>query len=294
MEVTILDGGMGGEISRRLDGAGQGLWSAKALVEAPDLVVDIHNEFIQAGAQVIITNTYSTIPHYLAKEGMADQYIELTRLGGELARRAADASDKEVRVAGALPPLNESYRPDLVPDAAKATPIYENIVKTLNPYVDLYICETMSSAIEARTAAQAARHFGNNKPVYVAWTLNETPGSGLRSGETVTTAYNALEGLSVDAYLFNCTTPEAIAASLSELTGLTDKPVGAYANRVGEVLEGWTLDNEVPTIRRTDLGEEYFADMGLKCVELGATIVGGCCGIGPEYIRVLSNRLQER
>ena len=82
MTITLLDGGMGDEIATRLKGAGTGLWSANALLECPQLVVDIHKEYIAAGARIIITNTYSTIPHYLGKEGMAHRYVELTRLGG--------------------------------------------------------------------------------------------------------------------------------------------------------------------------------------------------------------------
>ena len=86
MTITILDGGMGDEIAARLEGAAKGLWSATALLENPDMVVGLHKEYIEAGARIIITNTYSTIPSYLAKAGLEDRYVELARLGGELAR----------------------------------------------------------------------------------------------------------------------------------------------------------------------------------------------------------------
>ena len=127
--ITILDGGMGGEIQKHLDGANHGLWSAKALVEAPDLVRSVHQAYVDAGARMIITNTYSTIPSYMDKEGLADQYLNYCKLAGEIAREVANGPE-EVLVAGGLPPLSESYRPDLVPPADEAVPIYEEMVKT--------------------------------------------------------------------------------------------------------------------------------------------------------------------
>lgn len=292
MTVTVLDGGMGGEIQARVEGAGHGLWSAKALVEAPQVVLEIHREYIEAGARIITTNTYSTIPSYLGKEGMQDQYLDYARLAGEIARRAVDESGRAgVRVAGSVPPLSESYRPDLVPPASEALPIYQNLVSTLSPFVDLFICETMSCAEEAFNAASQAVAHGGGKPVFVSWTLNETPGRGLRSGESITTAYERLQSLDVAGYMFNCTCPEAIVIGLEELCALTDKPVGCYANRMNTVPDGWTLDNDITTGRRTDITTDYFIDMCVQCVDAGATIIGGCCGIGPTDIKALAGKL---
>lgn len=289
MSVTILDGGMGGEISARVEGSGHGLWSAKALLQAPEIVVDIHREYIEAGAGIIITNTYSTVPHYLCKEGLENRYEELTRLGGELARRAVEECGGGVLVAGSLPPLNESYRADLVPPSSEALPIYKNLVEALHPYVDLYVCETMSSAEEALNAATQAVTYGAGKPVYVSWTLIETPGSGLRSGETVSQAFAKVARLNLAGYLFNCTSPESILAALPELRELTAKPIGGYANRMNRVEPEWSLDNEIYTGRREDLGTEVFVQMCQRFADAGATIIGGCCGIGPADIAALSD-----
>ncbi len=293
MTITVLDGGMGGEIKTRLEDAASGLWSATALLEAPELVVAIHREYIEAGARIIITNSYSTVPSYLAKADMAERYPELAALAGELARRAVAESGEDVRIAASIPPLAESYRADLVPPAEEALPIYERLVKALRAYVDLYICETMSSADEARNAATQALAFGGGKPVYVSWTLDETPGRGLRSGENVADAFERIADLDVAGYMFNCTHPEAIEVALGELRALTDKPLGCYANKLNRVPEGWTLDGSVQGGYRDDLGKELFVRMSLRCIEQGATIVGGCCGIGPDYIRALSEAVAE-
>ena len=287
--IVVLDGGMGGEIQRRIPGAGHGVWSAKALLEQPEMVVDIHRNYIAVGATVITTNTYSTIPSYLGKAGLAERYVELTALAARLARQAADAADSKVLVAGSLPPLSESYRADLVPPAEEAAPIYENMVAAMDDHVDLYLCETMSTAAEARHASSAA--LASGKPVYVSWTLDETPGQGLRSGESVAAAFAELDGLAIDAYLFNCTHPEAIEASMAELRELTNKPIGCYPNRLNRVPEGWTLDNEIDTGLRPDLPREHYVASMLRCIDLGATIVGGCCGIGPADIGALVAKL---
>ena len=251
-----------------------------------------HLDYIAAGAQIITTNSYSTVPSYLEKEGLGCRYAELTALAGELARRAVRESGADVRVAGCLPPLSESYRPDLVPPDDEARPIYAQMVDALAPNVDLFLCETMSSAREARNAAIAARASG--LPVYVSWTLSETPGGGLRSGESITSALEQVEDLAPDGFLFNCTTREAIAAGFTALAGLTDRPYGGYPNRLHVPEEGWTLDNEAQVEHHQELGTEVFVEGALEAFASGASFYGGCCGVGPEDIAALSRAVGER
>ena len=284
-ELTIMDGGMGGELIRRGWPRG-GLWSAKALLENPEVVRAVHEDYINAGAQVIITNSYSTVPSYLAKENMDSRYIELTRIAAGLAREVADAAAPDVKVAGCVPPLSESYRPDLVPADDEARPIYVEIVKALSTDVDLYVCETMSSVREAVNAASSARLTDPDKPLWVALTLADQPGGGLRSGEGMEQVVAALEPYAVDAFLFNCTDPSAISVALEELAPLTDKPTGAYPNRF-HVPPGWTLDNEIKT-EPTELSVAQYLEFVATWRRSGASIIGGCCGVGPEFIAALS------
>jgi S-methylmethionine-dependent homocysteine/selenocysteine methylase len=124
--------------------------------------------------------------------------------------------------------------------------------------------------------------------VYVAWTLNEQPGTGLRSGESVAQALALIEPLNVDAYLFNCTHPEAILQALRELATLTDKPIGGYPNRFNKVDPNWTLDSDIKIGMRSDIDIEVFVQIAKQFEAAGATIIGGCCGIGPEYIAALA------
>lgn len=283
-ELTILDGGMGGELIARGQSKKNGLWSAEALLAAPETVAAVHRDYVKAGASVIITNSYSTIPSYLAKGGMEDRYIELTQLAGEIARGVADEFDGRVRVAGSLPPLDESYRFDLAPPDEEARPVYESIVDALSPYVDLFVCETMACAREGRNAALAAA--GSGKPFWVSWSLHEQPGQGLRSGETIEQAHAAVVDLAPDAYLFNCSTPEAISAAIAGLREVTDRPVGVYPNLL-HIPTDWTLDNDVKAGHR-ELTVEGYVEFAQRWRREGVSIIGGCCGIGPRYIEALA------
>ena len=284
---------MGRELIRRGVATRTGLWAAQALLQSPGTVVDAHSDFIAAGARIVTTNSYSCVPSYLGKVGMEDRSAELSALAGRLARRAADDSGEDVRVAGCLPPLEESYRPDLVVDDYEAGPIYSEMAKALAPYVDLFLCETMSSIRESRNAAAAARTFGASRdlPVFVSWTLDERPGRGLRSGESVRAAFSALQEVAPDAFLFNCTHPDAIESGIREIAELTCKPVGGYPNRF-DVPKGWTLDGELSVSERVGFETLQFVRAAARFVEAGATVVGGCCGISPEDIAALADWLE--
>ena len=291
--ITILDGGMGAELIRRGSASRDELWSAQALLEAPDDVIQTHLDFIEAGAQVITTNSYSCVPSYLGKAGLAGEYQRLAALAGKLARDAVSQTAFPVLVAGSLPPLQESYRADLVPENNDAREVYRNVAEALEPNIDLFICETMSSSREARNAAIEAKKAAQSRklPVYVSWTLNEKAGLGLRSGEGIEEAFEAISDLEVDGYLCNCSSPEAIEAGIEQLSLITNKPIGGYPNRFVRVPDGWTLDNEKEVGRREDLDPIAFAQIARRCVGKGATIFGGCCGVGPEHISAISNEL---
>ena len=213
---------------------------------------------------------------------MAESYLDLTEVAAKLARQSADTALSPVRVAGCLPPLDESYRHDLVPGDAESREIYSELVKVLLPYADLYLCETMSCAREAANASYAARTFDPEKPLWVAWTLHETPGMGLRSEESLQQALEAVMPYEPDAFLFNCTSPSAICAGIEALAALTDKPIGAYPNSY-HVPAGWTLDNDKPVEHR-DMTQDDFIGFARECRDKGASIIGGCCGVGPSHI----------
>jgi len=204
-----------------------------------------------------------------------------------LARQARDEAG-DAAIAGCLSPLFGSYAPALTISFEDTLDIYRRIVAEQADGVDLFLCETMASAEEARAAVTAASESG--KPVWVSWTLADHGAPRLRSGETIADADGALGDLQVAARLLNCCRPEAIAAALPELIALGG-PVGAYANgftSVEALKHGGTVD---VLHARHDLDPQAYADQAIGWVEAGAGIVGGCCEVGPAHIAALRDKL---
>jgi S-methylmethionine-dependent homocysteine/selenocysteine methylase len=283
----ILDGGMGRELWRRGVEIPPTLWSANALLVAPHIVQQVHEDYIAAGADIITLNNYSLVPAALAAAGLEHRLEELLADALRLARAARERAGRlDVRIAGALPPLANSYRADLVPPLAVALPAYRRIAAALADGVDLLLCETMSSVAEARVAATVANETG--LPVWVAWSLHDDASGRLRSGESVAEAVAALGDLPVDAFLFNCSTPESIAVALPLLRRLTDRPIGAYANAFRPVPGDWDMARDGLLTLRDDISPASYAAMVQAWEASGATIFGGCCGIGPDHIACLA------
>ncbi len=289
--VVLMDGGMGQELRRRgLTGGPPALWSANALLRSPATVLEVHRDYIRAGARIITTNTYSTKRPLLVEAGIGDQFEALNRLAGELACQARDELDRDVLIAGSLPPLYGSYRPDLVRPSEEILPLYREQAEILAPYVDLLLCETMSSAAEARAAACGAASTG--KPVWVAWTLDDRGAGRLRSGERVSEAAAAIAEVAVSGFLANCCAPESITAAMPELAALGHWPCGGYANGFASVPAGWGATDGIAALgTRPDLGPDAYLKYAREWIAAGARLVGGCCEIGPEHIARLHEAL---
>lgn len=297
MTVTILDGGMGRELLRIGAPFEQPEWSALALMEAPEMVLEAHRNFIAAGADVIITNTYAVVPFHIGEERFAQRGSELVALAGQLARQAADEADRSIRVAGSIPPLFGSYVPDnFRPDLAPA--MYRTLVAPQAPFVDFWLPETMSSITEATAAVNAAvtHRRATNQVVWLSFCVPDEPSSGtvvLRSGERIDELVGALADR-VDAFLVNCSTPERIDEAIPELVRAVaevgaNNLVGAYANAF-EPKQAVLAANSGFSHDRVDLTPDHYADVVDHWVELGAAIVGGCCGIYPDHITELAAR----
>lgn len=287
--VILTDGGMGQELVRRSSSPPTPLWSARVLIDEPDLVADLHREFIEAGARVITLNTYSATPERLAREGVPELFAQLQARGADLAISAREKAGVDgVAIAGCLPPLFGSYAPKLTISYSETLDIYRRIVAEQARHVDLFLCETMASAEEGRAAATAACEAG--KPVWVSWTLDDEASGLLRSGETLTQAADAIADLNVAARLVNCSRPETIDAALAALKHL-GAPVGAYANGFTEtqaLKHGGTVD---VLHARHDLDPSAYAEFAAGWVAAGLDIVGGCCEVGPSHIAALRHRL---
>jgi S-methylmethionine-dependent homocysteine/selenocysteine methylase len=287
--VVLIDGGMGQELRRRRAAAPTPLWSGQVMADDPELVTAVHRDFIQAGAEVITANTYALTPQRLARDGDPARFGELQRRALDAAHAARDTTARGVRIAGCLPPLVASYRPDLVPDDATCTASYRRLVDVQAARVDLFLAETLSTVREARLATAAAVPAGLE--VWVALTVRDDDGTRLRSGEPVRDGAVAALDAGAAAVLVNCSTPEAVTDAVAELAAL-GAPFGAYANgfeAAGELRPDGTVDD---LTARADLGPKAYADHAMGWVEAGASIVGGCCEVGPAHIAELARRLE--
>ncbi|MFT6434468.1 MAG: S-methylmethionine-dependent homocysteine/selenocysteine methylase [Candidatus Azotimanducaceae bacterium] len=288
--ITVLDAAMGRALSTKGVEIPGTIWSANALIVAPDVVVDIHRENIAAGARIITTNTYGVIRSDLAKENIEDQFIVLNQLAGELAQRAVRESGKSnLQIAGSLPPLNGSFRPDRVLEREITDPLYREQAGALADYVDLFICETMSTITEGLSAAEAALSTG--KPVIVAFTLHDEKPGCLKSGELLQDAVKALSHLELLGVMANCSLPERVSDAMPVLVSSGLEMVGGYANTFTKVPKDFLLDGEKETDRKLDLRDdlppEYYVKFVEEWVANGANIVGGCCGTTSAHTKAI-------
>ena len=292
MTITILDGGMGQELLARSKIEPTGLWSTELLMESPDLIEDVHIDYFNAGAQIATTCTYPVLRDRLAPFDLEDKFEVLHRQACEIAIKARDKYGSGL-VAGSLGPSTRSYRPDLAPAVERAAELYTEIARLHEPFVDLLICETMSSVEQAHGAILGAKTI--NKPVWLAISVLDDDGTKLRSNELVTDILPLVNELKPDALLVNCSVPEAVDQAIPLLAN-NKTPVGAYANGFTRISPAFKESETVASVAelesRTDLSPSKYADFAQNWIDHGATIIGGCCEVGPNHIAELTRRFK--
>ncbi len=290
-QVTLLDGSIGQELVKRSGDRATPLWSTQVMIDHPKLVGEVHLEYFAAGATVATTNTYAVLRDRLVRIGLEDKIGQLTDTAVRAARRARAASGGKGRVAGAIGPLVQSYKPETCPPAAEAATIYAEPVALMKDHVDLFLLETMSSVDQAEGALRAAS--GQGLPVWLAVSVDDHDGTRLRSGEPVADLAGTVDKHMPAAVLVNCSRPEATDAGIEVIKDF-GLPFGGYANGFTEISDGFLGD--APTVdaleQRKDLGPLEYAEYVMGWVGQGATIVGGCCEIGPAHIAEIARCLQ--
>ena len=300
--ITILDGGMSRELVRLGAELKQPEWSALALMNSPDIVRRVHQEFIAAGADVVTTNSYALVPFHIGEERFRADGPRLIALAGRLAREAADDTrDRPVRVAGSLPPIFGSYEPQLFqPD--RVQDYLGVLVEALDPFVDVFLGETLSLVAEAEAVERAVATTG--KPFWISFTLEDGPGAehrapALRSGESVAQAARWIAGSSAAALLFNCSRPEVMRQAVdvaAEILGESGRniEIGVYANAFASDEDEDGAANETLHAIRDDLSDDRYAAFACDWADRGATMIGGCCGVGASHLRGLCRTLQSK
>ena len=278
--IFLLDGATGSELDRAGVNVGMPLWSAHAILEAPEILKQVHISYLEAGAQAIVTNTFRTHERSLAKAGMGDRAEELTTKAVEIARSARDEVNTDARIFGSVAPLEDCYSPELVPSAESCEIEQQQIMGHLHGAgVDLVLFETICSAREAIAIAKIAKE---------AWAISfclQTNELGkLLDGTSVSNIIQQFE----DAKFIgiNCYPANSLAQQVTCLRSVVPDhvPIAAYGN-VGYANDegGW--------VRTEAVEPERYAAYAKDWVNTGANIIGGCCGTTPATITAIHQLL---
>jgi S-methylmethionine-dependent homocysteine/selenocysteine methylase len=265
----LLDSAMGTELERRGARSQLPLWSAWALLESPSLVLAVHRDDLAAGADILTANTFRTHRRSLEKAGKRKRSEELTHQAVELARRAAGESPRPILVAGSLSPLEDCYRPDLVPDEGTLWQEHGQQASLLQAAgADLILAETHNTVRELVAAVRAAKETG--LPVIASAV---TDGKGrLLSGETVEDAARAVTPLRPDALSINCVPAPSLLPDLQRLSEASPgAPLAAYGNLGPPSGPGGT---QFPYV----IDPKDYAELARAWIAVGARVVGGCWG----------------
>jgi len=280
-DIILLDGSMGQELVHRAGDSPTPLWSTQVMIDHPGMVASVHADYRKAGATVHTTNTYTIHHDRLEGTGQEGQFLELHMA-------ALKEAEGMGVLAGSIGPLIASFRPDIHPPYATALPLYAEVANIIAPHVDLILCETVASIDHAKAVLEAATATG--KPVWLSLTVDDVDGTRLRSGELLTDVLPIAQKAA--AILINCALPEAITASM-EVLAKGNLPFGAYANGFTKITEAFLQDK--PTVdaltARQDLDPDAYAAFAMKWIGQGATIVGGCCEVGPAHIAKMAETI---
>ena len=293
-QTRILDGGMGQELLARGMEPNGTLWSANALLQEKyhKLLLDTHVDFIKAGAEVIVTTTFTTRQIRLKDNNVEDKFEYLNKKAGEIAQKAKKLYPN-VLIAGGLPPQYLTYEADPRPDSEIADN-FKTQAELLNPYVDFFYFDVLSSVKEFKIAIDCISKF--NKPYLIGAHISE--GTNLPSGEKISEIITKIKHEKLLGIMLSCISPENYDLNLDEIKNLgvpfgfklngfmktNPKPnyTGAYNNsKSGN-------PNEFLGVRE-DLTPEKMSEFAKKFKDAGATILGGCCETRPSHIKAFAS-----
>ena len=292
-QTRILDGGMGQELLARGMEPNGTLWSANALLQEKyhQLLLDTHVDFIKAGAEVIVTTTFTTRKMRLKDNNIEDKFEYLNVKAGEIAQKVKKLYPN-VLIAGGLPPQYLTYEADTRSETEIKNDFYSQ-AKLLNPYIDFFYFDVLSSVREFQIAIDCIKEF--NKPYLIGAHISE--GTKLPSGESISEIITEIDHDKLLGIILSCISPENYDLNLKEIKSL-NIPFGFKLN-------GFIKTNPKPNYtgaynksktgnpneflgQRKDLTPDKMAEFAKKFQDAGATILGGCCETRPSHIKAFS------
>ncbi|MDQ4106916.1 MAG: homocysteine S-methyltransferase family protein [Actinomycetota bacterium] len=288
-EVILLDGATGTDLEKRGVPMDDAAWCAAALATHPDVVRNVHEDYIRAGAEVIITNTFPAARHVLEEAGLGERFRELNARAVGLAREAREnAAEEEVYIAGSISTFPARHDHSYDPDEHRARANYREQAEVLaDSGVDLLALEMMRDLEQTAYAVEAAVETG--LPVWVGFSCRRIDEGTVVLWDGRDTLAEALEEIparGVTLISVMHTLVEDAIPALREVRERWDGPVGAYPHSGKFVMPNWQFTDMI--------SPEDFAQEARRWVELDARVIGGCCGIGPEHIRELKETLPAR
>ena len=296
--IILGDGAMGTELRARgveVPSHTESIWSALALKKNSQEIIEVHKDYIDAGSDYITINNYAVTKPLLARNNLENEFKDLTEKAIDLAKEAILSKGSNTKIAASFPPLETSYRPDLVPSKKILQNYYAEFAETLTGKVDFIICETMTTAEEGRMALKMAKR--TNLPVWLGWTLMGNRLNKLPSGENLLDATKYCLELNPDAVLLNCCGINLITEGLKELQKLQlEIPVGGFANneRINKFSDTDSIvtnAEEIHYMNSSEVNEFEYLEEVKKWIEHGATIVAGCCRTRPSHIKVIRDAI---
>ena len=286
-KIRILDGGMGQELLNRGVKPFGTIWGASALLKKKyhKLVVQTHLDFIKAGSEIIVTNTFGCRKRRLIENGIGKKFIELNKIAGILAKKAVKKSSKKIYIAGSLPPQNFTYFADLGKDLNFIKRSFYEQAKCLKPYVDFFYLDVMSSFKECKLALDSISSL--KKKVLVG--IHVRSNGKLPSGENFLSVVKKLKKNNLLGIITSCVSYEDVDFVIKDIKKMKI-PFGFKINAFEHIPAGWKPDSNNPKIqlgKRKDLVPKKFLSICDKFSKKGATIIGGCCEITPAHIKKL-------
>jgi len=300
-KVRILDGGMGQALLGKGLKAKGSLWSATALIEKKyhQLVINTHLDFINAGADVIVTSNFSARRKRMIDNNVDEHFNFANKKAGELALKAKEVSKKNILIAGSLPAQYNTYIPDERDKDLIKKNFYDQAV-LLKPFVDFFYLDVLSSIREVEIALNAIEKM--NLPVLIGIQIKKN--NKLPSGESITEMVKKCKNKNWLGLVAACVSPEIIENTIDEIKTLKI-PFGFKANlwKEEEPLPARNIikvdqddgfgSNPVDVLgSRSDFTSNKFCDFSKRMVNKGATILGGCCETKPSHIKAISKLKQ--